>query len=334
MKRWTVRRMLVGAVAIAVSIGARAAEAQSAYQGAPVQVQELAMTAPMRPPTEWRMVPNHAALWRNYLQSQRSVQIARLRMYAQAGVFPENRVRPGALNVFVDSNGRLCAVANLMAQSGHRSLVDRVAGSNNFLRFADVGSGPLADWALSSGLTREEIIRIQEPYEYIPAGLPANIEWQAQQAERARLQNHFAVVLRELEVNTPSSLALAVNRLGSHLTEAPHDLAWDGPVVPQPVVQPVVYPQPIVQPVVYSRPYVQPLVVYPEPVRRPVRVNPYAQPVVYPTPQPVVVMPVQQMVPVEPVVVEPMPVQVVPVQGPMQVQVHVNVRANPQVMTY
>lgn len=297
------------------------------------------MTAPVafRPPPDWRVVPNHMAIWRNYLSQQRQVQIARLRMYSQAGAFPENRIRPGALNVFVDSNGRLCAVANLMAQSGHRALVDRVSRANNFVRFADVGSGPLADWALSSGLTREEIIRIQEPYEYIPAGLPANIEWQAQQAERARLQNHFAMVLRELEANTQSSLSIAVSRLGSHLAEAPHDLGWDGPVTPQPVVQPVVYPQPIVQPVVYPRPYVQPLVVYPEPVRRPVRVNPYAaQPVVY-APQPVVVVPVQQMVPVEQVVVapvDPVPVQVIPVQGPMQVQVHVNVQGNVQPVAY
>ncbi len=332
MMRWSVRRMLVGVVAIAVSITARSADAQSF--GAPPQRDIALVSAPMPvmvrpPPPDWRAVPTNASHWRGYLAQQRSMQIARLRMYAQAGQFPENRVQPGRLNVFVDGNGRLCAVANLMAQSGHRALVDRVTSSNNFLRFADVSSGPLADWALSSGLTREEIVRIQEPYEYIPPNLAPSSEWQAQQAERSRLQNHFAVVVRELEINTPNSLSFAVSRLGHHLNEAPHDLAWDAP---QPVVQPVVYPQPVVQPVIYPTPYAQQVVVYPEPVRRPVRVNPYAQPVVFPTAQPVFVTPV----PVEPVMipVEPTPVQVVPVVGPLQVQVHVSVRANPQVVTY
>lgn len=280
-------------------------------------------------PRQWRPVvtvaPNVQA-WRNYLATQRRQNIGWLRAYMQAGVFPENRVRPGRLNVFVDANGRLCAVANLLAHSGHRVLVDRVSRANNFVRFADVGAGPLVDWSLSSGLTREEIIRIQEPYEYIPQGIPVQNEWQAQQQERARLQSHFVQVIQELEANFDGSLAVAVNRLGSHLAEAPHDLGWDGPAEPiaqpyvqpvvQPIVQPVVYPQPYVQPVVYPQPYVQPyvqpLVVYPEPVLRPVRVNPYSQPVVYPTPQQVVV----PVLPVQPV-------------QPLQVHVNVNVQANP-----
>lgn len=262
-------------------------------------------------PRQWRPVgtvaPNVQA-WRNYLATQRRQNIGWLRAYMQAGVFPENRVRPGRLNVFVDANGRLCAVANLLAHSGHRALVDRVSRVNNFVRFADVSAGPLFDWSLSSGLTREEIIRIQEPYQYIPRGIPTQNEWQAQQQERARLQSHFVQVIQELEANFDGSLAIAVNRLGSHLAEAPHDLGWDGPAEPiaQPYVQPVVYPQPYVQP------YVQPLVVYPEPVLRPVRVNPYSQPVVYPTPQQVVV----PVLPVQPV-------------QPLQVHVNVNVQANP-----
>jgi hypothetical protein len=328
MKRWTARRALVGAVAITLSIAARSARAQSLV-GAPVMVrvepESLAPRIAVRPPPQWQVVQTPSSAWRVYLSQQRATQIARLRVYAQNGVFPLNRVRPGRVNVFVDPSGRLCAVANLMALSGHRTLVDRVAQSNNFLQFRDVSSGPLADWALSSGLTREELIRIQEPYSFIPANVPQNIAWQAEQAERARLQAHFAMVLQELEFNTDRSLDVAVSRLGSHLYEAPHDLGWDGPVTPQPIVepvlQPVVYPTPVVQPVPFAQPYAQPLVVFPEPVRRPVRVDPYAQPVLYPTPQPVVVTPVA---------VEPSPVIPVVTQ-PLQVHVNVHVQANPSI---
>jgi hypothetical protein len=319
MKRWSVRRALVGVVAITVSIAARHADAQ-VVQGAAapvmVRVDDIVAQPNYRAaPRQWRPVQTTAMAWRNYLAGQRRTQIARLAAYSQAGMFPTNRVQPGRLNIFVDPSGRLCAVANLLSLSGHRPLVDRVAQSNNFVRFADLSTGPLVDWSLSSGLTREEIARIQEPYEGIPQGLPANIEWQAQQSERARLQSHFAQVLGELEANFEASVQIAVARLGAHVFEAPHDLGWDepAPVQPavQPYVQPVVYPQPYVQPVVYPQPYVQPVVVYPEPVLRPVRVNAYTQPVIYPTPQPVMVQPV--------------------VTQPIQVHVNVSVQANPAV---
>jgi hypothetical protein len=313
MKRWSVRRALVGVVAITVSIAARHADAQ-VVQGAAapvmVRVDDIVAQPNYRPaPRQWRPVQTTAMAWRNYLAGQRRTQIARLAAYSQAGMFPTNRVQPGRLNIFVDPSGRLCAVANLLSLSGHRPLVDRVAQSNNFVRFADLSTGPLVDWSLSSGLTREEIIRIQEPYEGIPQGLPANIEWQAQQSERARLQSHLAQVLGELEANFEASVQVAVARLGAHVFEAPHDLGWDEPAPVQPYVQPVVYPQPYVQPVVYAQPYVQPVVVYPEPVLRPVRVNAYPQPVIYPTPQPVMVQPV--------------------VTQPIQVHVNVSVQANP-----
>ncbi len=333
MKRWTIRRALVGAVAITLTLGARHADAQvvqSIMAGAP-RIAPPVMDEPMqvvarRPPPDWRLVQAPQMAWRNYLAGQRRVQIARLTAYAQAGIFPENRVRPGRLNVFIDGNGRLCAFANLLSLAGHRSTVDRVSRANNFVRFADVSGGPLMDWTLSSGLTREEIIRVQEPYEYIPQGVPANVEWQAEQAERARLQAHFSQVIRELEANFEGSLNVAVVRLGSHVREAPHDLALDAPIEPEPVVQPIVYPQPVVQPVVYPQPvvrpyyvqpvvYSQPVVVYPEPVLRPVRVNAYSQPMVYPTPQPVV-MPYVQPAPY----VQPQPVQV---------HVNVNVQVQP-----
>jgi hypothetical protein len=52
-------------------------------------------------------------------------------------------------------------MAHLIAASGRMDLVDKVARENNTLQLADVTGGPLWDWMLASGLTREEIIRIQ-----------------------------------------------------------------------------------------------------------------------------------------------------------------------------
>ena len=43
-------------------------------------------------------------------------------------------------------------------------LVKQVAEQNNFIRLGDVKQGPLMDWILTSGLTQDEIVAIQEPF--------------------------------------------------------------------------------------------------------------------------------------------------------------------------
>lgn len=94
------------------------------------------------------------------LAKQRSLQLARLRAYREAGQFTTDQAgRPAS--VFRDHAGRLCPMAYLIAASGRMDLVDKVARENNTLQLADVTEGPLWDWMLTSGLTREEIIRIQ-----------------------------------------------------------------------------------------------------------------------------------------------------------------------------
>jgi hypothetical protein len=335
----TITRLLAVSSALAMTVASQNAHAVRAF--APPTWAGPASPMPRRPPPDWQQVHvdnPQVSMWRNYLSQQRAAQIARLRAYAQAASFPENRVRPGMLNVFIDSNGRLCAVANLLALSGHRALVDQTARANNFIRFADVQGGALMAWALSSGLTREEIVRIQEPYAFIPQDVPPATEWQLQQQERARLQTHFQNVIQELELNTSASIAVELARLDGNLQVAPHDLAMDFAV--QPVVQPVQFPvqqviyQPV-QPVQVYYPRQEPVVVYAPPVMRPVRVNPYMNnPVVYQPPQiqpqQVMVMPVQDSIPMQ------VPVQVQQVQQvqqlqqvqPVQVQLQVHVVAN------
>jgi hypothetical protein len=158
------------------------------------------------------------AAWRAHLAAERRVQIERLRAYRIQGRFPINRVRPGRLNVFVDDRtGAHCAVANLIALSGQEELVQRTARENNFVRLADVSSGPLHDWVLTSGLTQEEVVFIQEPYSYEPQAAPLARRLNVAAAEKARLRRHFAEVERRLLRDNDASLDLAVSRLPAAL---------------------------------------------------------------------------------------------------------------------
>jgi hypothetical protein len=147
------------------------------------------------------------AATRAQLAARRKVQIQRLHEYAAKRSFPRNRVRPTLANVFVDESGRLCAVANLVAQDGHRDIVDRTARANNLVRVADLTEGELIDWVLASGLTREEAILIQKPY------MPMTADPGFAAREDARLAAHFAEVEKKLVEDTDASLDLAVARL-------------------------------------------------------------------------------------------------------------------------
>lgn len=187
-------------------------------------------------------VADHRAEWRAFLADARRTQIARLREYRTRGEFPVNRVRPGMVNIFVDERtGALCAVANLIAASGNRALVDSTAAANNFVRVADMTSGPVIDWILTSGLTKEEAVYIQEPYMYQepsepseppPADdppslsavgdLPATPTVSPRVAEKQRLRRHFVQVERRLEAEFETSLDLAMSRLpAAFLASAP-----------------------------------------------------------------------------------------------------------------
>ena len=145
------------------------------------------------------------------LAEHRKVQIERLRAYRMRGVFPRNRVVPRKANIFIDESGTLCAVANLVWQDGLGDAVAQASRENNFVRVAELDSGPLHDWMLTSGLTREEIAVIQAPYAPMP--IDREVSWDA--AEDKRLVDHFVAVEKRLVDDTDRSLAIAVSRLRS-----------------------------------------------------------------------------------------------------------------------
>jgi hypothetical protein len=131
--------------------------------------------------------------------------------------------------MFRDDDGRLCAVANLIHADGRDDLVDDVAAHDNDLQIADVHDGPLYDWVLDSGLTQEELARIQLPIRRIRGrAMPlADASWRPSAARkeapaaaaapteaevRAELQTRLAQVEAELRATTEGSLDVATMR--------------------------------------------------------------------------------------------------------------------------
>ncbi len=100
-------------------------------------------------------------------RARRAALLDTLRAYRDRGDFPHNYDFPGrAVPYFVDrGTGTLCAVAHLMAASGRRDVVDRVArADNNVLVPSLAGDAAFAGWLRESGLTLAEAARIQLPY--------------------------------------------------------------------------------------------------------------------------------------------------------------------------
>lgn len=172
------------------------------------------------------------------LRAARARQVAALRAYLEAGKFPAGlvvveadeglRARPsvqerfdveepseeleardphaaeGRLHTFIGANGALCAVAHLMAADGQRPLVDRIAKEQNGLCTATTDDPEVLAWIRGSGLTREEVVRIQEP------GFSERFRRLVD--PQAVIAAHLRTVLAQLEADAEASLATAVER--------------------------------------------------------------------------------------------------------------------------
>lgn len=199
--------------------------------------------APAAEPTpvpEVHRTPSEADL-RAALVARRAHNLDVLRAYRQAGVFPINTTVPGEGHFLIDDHGTLCAVANLIAQDGHRDLIVVASRTDNGLLFGDVKSGPIHDWILTSGFTREEIARIQVPAPYVgpiepvirpddpvqpePTPEPSPIE-----LANAKVRDYLVAIEAELRANAGIDTALA--RLESHPDLVAQVLTTDpGPAV-------------------------------------------------------------------------------------------------------
>jgi hypothetical protein len=100
-------------------------------------------------------------------RARRTSLVVALRHYRDRGVFPHNYDFPDAPTpYFIDrKTGTLCAVANLLAVSGRRDIVDRVAATNNNVWVDDLAAdSAFTRWLDANGLTLHEAARIQVPY--------------------------------------------------------------------------------------------------------------------------------------------------------------------------
>ncbi|MDB4899234.1 MAG: hypothetical protein JWN53_1042 [Gemmatimonadetes bacterium] len=100
-------------------------------------------------------------------RTRRTALTATLRAYRDRGVFPHNYEFPGrAVPYFVDSRtGTLCAVAHLLASTGRRDIVERVAWTDNNAWVSQLaGDTAFSAWLTANGITLAEAARIQVPY--------------------------------------------------------------------------------------------------------------------------------------------------------------------------
>ena len=100
----------------------------------------------------------------------RARHIEVLRAYREAGEFPRNTdIGDRSAPYFVDRAGTLCAMAYLIAKSGHASLVERVATTRNNAYIAELANdAELLEWLRGAGLTVDEAARIQPAYNPLP----------------------------------------------------------------------------------------------------------------------------------------------------------------------
>ncbi len=107
---------------------------------------------------------------------QRLFLLSKLNDYAERGVFPQNQVLPYRNPVFIDPHGTACAVGQLMIESGHHDLADRISATMNLAYVLDMQGTALwpeiATWANEHGFTAEELAWIQPGY-------PPNLPWNA-----------------------------------------------------------------------------------------------------------------------------------------------------------
>jgi hypothetical protein len=172
------------------------------------------------------------------LAAGRARMIQWLHAYAQAGRYPAD-ASGMPLSVFRDARGVRCPMAELIHRSGRDDLVDAVARQANGLRLADVHDGPLYDWMMHSGLTRDEIAMVQGAMRVDVQLLPqeyGNGDLRIAAADRRSLRiatangvvrGHLETAEVALRDGTAHSLTVAAARLPAARSHAA------GPVVPK-----------------------------------------------------------------------------------------------------
>jgi hypothetical protein len=176
--------------------------AEARFAEAPPPATEVAPA-----PARWVEPPTKAEVI-SALKARRAKNLKAFRAYRKGGVYPHNFVRTGPLNVWRDRDGHLCAAATMIDKDGKHDLVMQTAMSNNFIRLLDVTEGDLMNWILTSGLTIEEIDRIQAPMVMPEPEIRMNYA-----AEDAKLAAGYAKTDSWLVKREKASLEIAAKRV-------------------------------------------------------------------------------------------------------------------------
>jgi hypothetical protein len=98
------------------------------------------------------------------LREARQQYLEQLRDYAERGIFPHTNERRGYAPCFIDRDGRVCAVAHLMLQSGHVEVANSITVAANYAYIRDMPLPELDIWAKHAGFSKEELALIQPGY--------------------------------------------------------------------------------------------------------------------------------------------------------------------------
>lgn len=109
-------------------------------------------------------------------RERRSALLDRLRDYWHRGVFPSNDYRPGRTPVFIDGEGRLCAVGHLIATSAGREVARRINERFQLALIREMEAPAVERWAERHGFTLRELEMIQPMYDYDEEDTDA-VEW-------------------------------------------------------------------------------------------------------------------------------------------------------------
>lgn len=168
------------------------------------------------------------------LAARRAVVLERFLAYREARVYPVNNLIGGGgqQHVWLDEYGNLCAAATLISADWGRDVTIRIGQRNNQLKLADVTTGPVADWILTSGLTHHEIVAIQVPGSDMFQRTIQTPE------EIQRLYQIYVDVERQLRGLADESLDAAVDALLKH-PDLARQMLHDRIASPGPFAQPI-----------------------------------------------------------------------------------------------
>ncbi|MCB9561407.1 MAG: hypothetical protein H6708_13455 [Kofleriaceae bacterium] len=144
---------------------------------------------------------------RSALAARRQQSLDRFLAYREGRVYPINTFDAGLQHVWRDDAGHLCAAATLISADWGYEVAAAIGAENNFIRLADVHEGPLWDWVLTSGLTHQEVVAIQEPMMREPDVTTAD------PLEIARLYGIYTSVERQVRTMWDENLDAAVDAL-------------------------------------------------------------------------------------------------------------------------